>query len=356
MSLRIAILGYKVELMEPWDPSTCGKGLPGSEEAVVYASEELVKQGHHVVIYMNPPVNTIYKINNPQWLHVDAYYQHDSRFDVVIMWRRFDVRVGRVRGNKVFMWSHDSPGNPKDYPFPNFDGIFLLSEYHRRQFQQTWINFDNIPYTISGNGLLLEHFPGNRVEKPNPYSIAYYSNYARGLTILLKIWPEIRLAYPQATLDILYGRETWGIMSTNSFNWTISRIEEYQTHGVRELGKVGHSVLAKHMQETSVWAYPCICPGETFCITAIKCQAAGMIPVTTRIAALNETIHDDAPGIDHIDNMTQIEEYKELLLNTLKRINEPEVIEERLKYINYGKKYTWKACVDSWLNFIKASQ
>lgn len=367
MSLRtIAILGYKSKLVHPWDPSTTKTGLPGSEECVVYASEELARRGYNVHVYMDPPETSKWTLStsNPRWFPQEQWLNpvedesHIVMYDLVLMWRRFDVDAGRKRGKVVFIWLHDSPPQlPPGFRFPlfpRFDGICILTEHHRSQFIN-WPGFDNIPYTICGNGFVTEQF-NEPINYINPYSIGYYSNYARGLGILLLIWPEIKRAFPEATLDICYGREHWGTMTDQQLAWIISRIEEFKTLGVTEHGKIGHLQLAKIMQSTSVWAYPCSVTSETFCITAVKCQAAGCIPVTTRIAALNETIHPDAPSILQINNMADVTKYKDLLLSTLERIrdeNPEKLAQERQKYINFAQKFSWSACIDKWIGLLE---
>lgn len=89
-----------------------------------------------------------------------------------------------------------------------------------------------------------------------------------------------------------------------------------------------------------------------------EAQASGMIPVTTRIAALNETVHPEAPQIPAINGNGDIPKYKELLLSTLRRIRDgdpTEIRQERQKYIDFAKQFTWKACVDKWLELYEKS-
>jgi glycosyltransferase involved in cell wall biosynthesis len=355
-SLKIAILGYKIGLMDKWDPFTVSSGLPGSEECAVYGSQELANRGHSVTLYMNPPDDSIWSspFSNPRWLPEDYWLNSSNteRYDMVFMWRRFDVNTGRLRSNKIFFWPHDSPPIINvNLIFPSFDGICILSQHHYDQFSKDehFLGFQKIPYTISGNGVLLEQF-SNPISFTNPYSIGYFSNYARGLIVLLSLWPLIKKEFPSATLSICYGREHWNTMSDQDFKYVIDKIEEYKPLGVTEHGKIGHIELANIMQQTSVLAYPCIVTSETFCITVVKAQLAGMIPVTTRIAALNETVHPDAPTIPEIKTNIDIENYLQKLIETLRRINNPEILQERLKYIEYAKQYSWQHCVDKWLN------
>jgi len=356
--LKIAILGYKSDLVGHWDPFTCETGLPGSEECAVYASQELANKGYSVTLYMNPHPDSIWSssFSNPKWVSEDTWYNDNNteNYDLVLTWRRYDPSAGRLRGKKVFFWSHDSPPYLQPgqcFPqFGRFDGICILSEHHRKQFN-CWPGFNDIPYTICGNGIVPEQF-NDPIKHTNPYSIGYFSNYSRGLIFLIILWPKIRELFPEATLSICYGRETWNTISHEQLQFIITKIGEYKNMGVTEHGKVGHQELASIMKQTSVWAYPCNTETETFCITATKCQASGCIPVTTRIGALNETVHPDAPHIDSINTSNGITLYFQLLIDTLNRIKESDskdIILERQKYIEFAHKFSWEACVDKWI-------
>lgn len=350
-SLNIAVLGFASGLLGYWDPSNTTKGIPGSEECAVYATQELANRGHKVTVYMNPPKDSPwqFKTINPRWLSVIMWDSGENKesYDLVLMWRRLDVSSGRKRGKVVIFWPHDSYYGQQ---FPSFDGAFVLSNHHRSQLNRA-AGFSTIPYTISGNGFLLEQF-NKPASFSNPFSIGYFSNYSRGLEILIGMWPVIKKLFPEAILNICYGREHWNTMSEERLNELVKRIESYKSLGVIEYGKLGHLELAEVMQNTSVWSYPCTDSGETFCITAVKCQAAGCIPVTTRMGALNETVHPDAPSINLITNVLDAFEYEQLLVKTLERVRDSipeELSKERKKYQTFSEKFSWKHCVDKWL-------
>lgn len=127
------------------------------------------------------------------------------------------------------------------------------------------------------------------MKKPN--SVGYFSAYYRGLETLLDIWGDIRKQVPTATLDVYYGWESWlAIQGEDAFYEQMEKkFEEMKDQGVTVHGRVGHKDLIKAMQSIQVWAYPTEFP-EIHCITALKAQEAGCYPVTTNVAALNETV------------------------------------------------------------------
>jgi hypothetical protein len=60
---------------------------------------------------------------------------------------------------------------------------------------------------------------------------------------------------------------------------------------VKFLGKVDREELVKEQRSAEVMAYPSTYE-ECFCIAAMECIAAGAVPVTTKLAALETTVAD----------------------------------------------------------------
>lgn len=127
------------------------------------------------------------------------------------------------------------------------------------------------------------------------HSAGYFSSYDRGLECLLNMWPRIRKLVPDATLDIYYGWGAFDEMHRSNpklmkWKWEmIRKFHDLKDQGVTEHGRVSHEDLAKAMLGIKVWAYPTEFT-EINCITALKAQEAGMVPVVTNVAALKETV------------------------------------------------------------------
>lgn len=336
--MKIAIIAFENNNHKAWDPESINDGIAGSEEAIIYLSKELVSLGHEVFVFGDPPEDTKH-INSKQgygaWKVTSYFYLLNTKFDLGILWRRNDVETARIKCDKVFIWHHDlsTPPPQGKYLLAQADGIMLLSEYHKDAFIKTYY-FENIPIKIVGNGVELSQF-----NKPksftNKYSIGYYSNYLRGLINLLTIWPRVKEQFPEAELSICYGRETWTSGYDDVKNKIFNLIEKYQ---IKEYGMVGHEELANIMQSTSIWAYPLNSMSETFCITAVKTQLSGMIPVTNKITALKEVVCPNAPFIECYNLRDIPDQFYDKLIEVMKNIDSY----NRDEYIEYAKQYSWK--------------
>lgn len=346
--MAIAIMCYKIKLVGQWDIDSSLKGITGSEEAVIYASRILSEKGHQITVYGEPPDNSLHSLPfaNPRFVNIDTFSNDGKKYDVIIFWRRTDFTIAKNRGKYVLFWPHDPPTGK--FAVEGLDGCLFLSEYQRDKFYEINPDLREIPHTVCGNGFWQDQFP-SPAKFTNPYSCMYASNYSRGLEILLKIWPDIYAEFPQATLDIYYGRQTWGQLSKEKMAEIDTLIKNYEKKGVKEHGIVGHQVLADAMQTTSILAYPCISSGETFCITVLKAQVAGMVPVTTRIGALKETVSPEAPTLDMENDDLGKRKYRKLLLHTMRNIDNY----DRNKFVEFGNKYTWENCVHCWLKLVK---
>ncbi len=125
-----------------------------------------------------------------------------------------------------------------------------------------------------------------------PYSVGYFSSYDRGLECLLDMWPKIKEQVPEAVLYIYYGWNQFDAFHSKNqerMRWKWQMIKKMHDVGAIEHGRVNHIELAKAMKDTQVWAYPTEFT-EIHCITALKAQEAGCIPVVTGVGALNETV------------------------------------------------------------------
>lgn len=157
----------------------------------------------------------------------------------------------------------------------------------------------------------------------------YASSYDRGLECLLDMWPKIHEQVPEATLDIYYGWNTFDMVHKGNpemkqWRWAMARkMASLKSKGVTEHGRVDHDTLAQEFKNHTVWLYPTEF-NEINCITALKAQAAGCIPVTTGCYALAETVFDHTYTTECTDiytNEAKQAEYIDKAVKALKTDN-----------------------------------
>lgn len=156
-------------------------------------------------------------------------------------------------------------------------------------------------------------------------SVIYASSYDRGLVTLLELWPEIRNRVPDCELNIFYGWNSFDMVHKKNpeqmkWKWGVIRmLNNLSELGVSEHGRVSHQELAEKFKEAKVWAYPTEF-NEIHCITALKAQEAGCIPVTTGCYALKETVVNNKYTVECEDistNTAKREEFVEAVVNAL---------------------------------------
>jgi glycosyltransferase involved in cell wall biosynthesis len=283
----IGIFTYSTQEMDPWDLESAKTGISGSEEAVIYLSQCLAKLGFRVLVFGNPPEDSPHALfgANPQFIREP--YSLSSRLDLAISWRMPSMGPTlRNIADRVYLWPHDILPFPlKTSDVDSFDEVLWLSKWQRAQWISVAPGFERYAHCF-GNGICPEHFLPVQ-SRANPYSCIYASNYGRGLQILADLWPQIHAEFPMATLDIYYGWRHWGALTHDEESNLRRKLARLA--GVKEHGCVGHERLARAFSHASFWTYPCTKP-ETFCITALKAQAAGAIPIVIKGSALYETV------------------------------------------------------------------
>jgi len=168
-----------------------------------------------------------------------------------------------------------------------------------------------------------------RVKKPN--SIGYFSSYDRGLECLLDMWDQILEQNPDATLDIYYGWDIFDAVHKQNpeqmkWKWTMIR-KINEAKGVTEHGRVSHEDLNEAMRSIKVWAYPTEF-NEINCITALKAQEVGCIPVTTGCYALAETVVNNRYTVKCEDIYTNEKKQQQFVDNIIHALKDNDPIDK----------------------------
>lgn len=281
---------------EEWNPKNLITGIGGSEIAAISISHELVKRGHRVRVFGNCPKSEgVY--DGVEYLHWER--NKSAKTDVLIVSRTASALADpqfSFDAKTRLLWVHDvhcgAPEGHVPAGLARADNILCLSKWHREYFLSAYPDLPPDKVVVTRNGI----FPSRFAEMPAKKNrLIYASSPDRGLMRLLDLFPKVREIVPDAELHVYYGFATWEEMARvrgdanareqiNSIKQKLST-----TDGVILHGRVGQKELADAYLASKVLSYPTWF-SETSCIAAAEAQAAGCVPVTTALAALNETV------------------------------------------------------------------
>lgn len=319
---------------EPWSPKSAEKGIGGSEEAVIHLSNSLTKLGWKVLVYCNCyEQDGIY--DGVEYRHYTDFNPKDEH-NILIAWR-INIFPYGMKAKKKIVWLHDLPANvdlSKD-GVASFDKIVVLSEYHKKTLMG---KVPDEKVFVSTNGINAEDFK-DLVSNKKPHRIIYASSYNRGAETILRMWPEIRKAIPDAEFHLYYGWDVYdefvNMGMIQETGWKAQMLQLMQQEGVKEHGRIGHKELLKEYCKAAVFAYPCTYAGEINCIALTKAIACGCFPVTNDYAVLGER---NTRGVVAKDE----KEFKDELIKALSYShNEP------INY-DYISENSWDAVAYDW--------
>ncbi len=349
-------------------------GMGASEETVVYLARRLATEDLDARVTVYGPVPEDLPCVSEEVRDGVAYFTRakvaDAEPGTLIVSR--SPASGRLVDPQGYqdriLWLQDTV-----YPDLNADtardyrAIVTLSKWHKEVIAEQ-VKGEEHRLTVIPNFILAEHFKLPGPERL-PHHFIYASSPDRGLIRLLKLWPKIRAAIPDATLDIFYGWEGCMKLGTgNTPDWTRHyrkvrtefNVLQYQ-EGVTSRGRVNHETLAHEFQKASAWLYPTAF-AEAGCLTAVKARAAGCIPVTTAYAALCETAacdqtrYVDMPGVGVLEDPTgeakALEEYSTRFVESVVKAAEIAEAPRRLMSQEAIDAYELSVILPLWLELI----
>lgn len=335
---------------EEWAPPSTIKGIGGSEEAVIYLSKELVKLGHEVTVY-NTCGDFAGEYEGVTYKNFYEFNQKDE-FNVVVAWRQNFFSHLDIKANKKFIWMHDVPMPDQFTPdeLNTFDKVIVLSQFHKDLLPKH-VPEDKV--FVSSNGINLPDFNKTGVWK-NPKRLIYTSSYDRGIEHLLSVWPEVLKEVPDAELHLFYGWNTYDEMmkvGVRSPEFKDKMVNLMNQPNVFEHGRVGHKQLIRELLQSGIYVYPSHFE-EISCISAMKAQACGCVPVVVNYAALKETVKEGIKIEGRADNKATMELFVKELVAILKDSEGQDKL--RLKLMPHKDSFGWDKVAKSWSGMFKA--
>ncbi len=348
----IAFVCLQPPNMPAWGPWSIKDGTGGSEEAVINMSREFAKRGWHVEVYCatgRPCREGPFKDDvGVLWHRIETWAgQFDNPVDIAVSWRSpMHFKVSGVNAGATYLWLHDicNPAGWGPGLEEAFDGYLLLSKYHRSLYG--FLPEDRVIYT--GNGIDPEIFVPLDDLKNEPNRLVWGSDPSRGLQFLLPWWEQIRKEVPNAELDIFYGWSPLFLANMTVDPWhkeIHATVEKHrQKDGINWWGKVGQKDLNIAFARASIWPYLTGFP-EIHCITALKVQAHGVMPITVDDFALSETVQYGEKLKGRAEDLTFQKGFIDKVVHHLKN---PMPREQRLEMARWARSKTWTALAEQW--------
>lgn len=361
-----SICFFTQPIPEAWHPKTLAvSGSGGAELCIMNLAPMFEADGWRVVVFGTPGENRgVY--NNVEYWNTEEYVSQE-KFKVLVSSRSVLPFLEKPNADASLLWMHDVNIGPDAGQFMGIpDKVIGLTQWHSQHLQKLY-NIDPNRMTVIPNGVDLKRFPISEWNN-DPNKLIYSSSPDRGLEQLISLWGFIKKRYPDIELHIYYGWhmidkivDHYKDLGNNPQSEHLKNFKAKILHhidhlggeeaGIFQHGRVNQDILAKAMMNSNIWPYPTQF-AETFAITAIEMQAAGVIPVTSNLAALTETV---APFYEKLDGWPGNNDYQSRFLRLLAMSYELEEYREqgREEGRKHAESYSWENAYSTWNNVIK---
>jgi len=282
----------------PWGPHAHEhKHLGGSEQAVVHLAPLLTD--YEVHLYVSPLEGGRLEYHQGVYWHPESHFNAHTDRDLLVVWRRPDrlleLRQAAKNNWPIALWAHDVPDPAQLNRYHLANEIFALSNYQAELYRHR----AGCEYvSVLQNGVVASSIRSALTLSPlrKPHAVVYGSSADRGLLHLLRMWPLVRQAVPDAELHACYSLNLLRHPSLDPvWTWIADEVlrlaEELKPLGFHFHGGLEHQEFLNLAAQCSLWAYPTLFE-EISCIVAMETQACGCIPVCSDRAALGETVLD----------------------------------------------------------------
>lgn len=263
------------------------KPLGGSETALVQMAKLLKEKTGRPVKVFNTREDDLVSESGVEYISNKKANEYFVNFKphTHIAWRH-NIRLSKA---PTYLWGHDL-FTPTTENVHNFDKFLCLSPFHK----DFTIGRQGVPaekIVVTRNGIDLKKLAVEKVAK-NPNKLVWMSSPDRGLEKAMLVCDEIKKFKPDIELHVYYGIENlykYGPQMSalaDKLKTMMAERPYVKYHGFTEQKKMYQDV-----SDAVIWLHPCNFI-ETFCITALEMLALGIYPVTRRLGALANTLHE----------------------------------------------------------------
>lgn len=292
------------------------RGLGGSESAVIYMAEELVKLGHEATIH-----NDCNDSETKSGIFAGVNYVSHDEYQLLTNPMEYDIVIS-VRSVKPFfadnmyaslmhrskhkiLWMHDTfcEGDEfiEDMLNRNFiNEVFTLSDFHTNYILNCRHgdkrNFEVLKSKVFQTRNGIRKWKNEiHLDTKNPYGFVYNASATKGMVPLLEmVWPEVRKQIPLATLDIIGGFYRFRADALpDEQEKTVRKFMRGGVPGVTFHGVISQKEVADIVSNATFMIYPPAFP-ETFGISTMESIFYKTPVITSNFGALEETAIDMA--------------------------------------------------------------
>lgn len=304
--------------------------LGGSETMGLIMAREMAKRGHDVTMFCNTDKPGNY--DGVTYLPAEHYFNYAmyTPHDVAIVQRIPGIFNNKTKSKINILWNHDLAMKRARGEFRgalwNIDEIFGLTDYHINQMAEIYGTSKDIFWKTRNS---IDKVKFKKDLKRNPKRLIYTARPERGLDTLLQMMPKMWEQDSDIELYIA-GYDNTVEQMKPFYNACENTIKSYAEKGykVKHLGALTKQQLYNEYQQASLYVYPTNFE-EISCITAMECMANGLPVVTSKLAALPETLNDKCAAL--IEGDSKSEEYQEKFISTTLRLLNESVWQEKMR-------------------------
>ncbi|NCB97929.1 MAG: glycosyltransferase [Bacteroidia bacterium] len=326
------------------------RGLGGSESAIIYIGRELAALGFLVTVYNHCETEGIY--DGVTYIDISKIRENTHVFDILIssrsilplvpqkfgfeVWDKFEVDIGVYESiaplaKHKIIWMHDTFLEGEEFLEPllvnnSIQEVFLLSDWHTHYISQSdhfgtkKRDYANIKTHIyqTRNGMH-PYLPSPNIQCKDKDLFVYNSSYSKGMPVLVrKIWPEVKKQIPSAKLIVIGGYYRGAGENETADEQEIAYFklrEEFDNkYGIRFTGVITQKEIAEILLDATFMIYPPSFP-ETFGISTLEALYYGVVPITSKFGALEQTAIDDMSYQMNYEVTESDEDQQKLFIN-----------------------------------------
>lgn len=357
-----SIAFFTAPLPFAWHPKL--ESGAGAERCIMQLAPRFAADGWRTVVFGTPGEHRGVDENGVEWWDSNEYNPIEP-FKVFISSRTPEPFINNINSLIKVLWMHDvniGPSLNQIKGQPN--RIVGLTNWHVRHLMNLYDLPGQVMHVIP-NGIETSRFEIDRSEDADGTpKFIWSSSPDRGLDVLVSLWPQIKQKYPEATLDVYYGWEIIDkVIDAHRSQGQVSWLEQFKAgimnhitwlgpdSGITMHGRVDQETLAKAMYNSNYWAYPTAFM-ETYCITALEAQAAGVIPITSDLAALSEVVQSE----NKVSGWPLNHDYQVRWLKKLDQVINSESLrlDARKRGREFALKHNWDYSYTKWNNLIES--